>query len=189
MVSGFVLLFWNRNRFGNLHSNTLPDVYETDAAYRNAVKIVNPVEVDLDDEKGIWSDCCDVATKFSAGSLFVDDTVGPFGAEEKSPAFVPFPLLSAHAVTLLPDSVSEFLSAASNHSAQFPSVLGSKPEYRCEDFPTADIVYKRRRVFDVTAEITSVCAFPVGMTRGLARDSVLVSVMLRLAPLALRSVQ
>jgi hypothetical protein len=52
-----------------------------------------------------------------------------------------------------------------------------------------DIVYKRRRVFEVTAEITSVCAFPVGMTRGLARDSVFVSVMERLDPLALRSVQ
>ena len=81
------------------------------------------------------------------------------------------------------------LSAASNHRAQSPRLRGSNVEYRCDDFPTIDIVYNRRIVFDVTAEITSVCAFPDGITRGLVRESVFVRVMLRLAPDALRSVQ
>jgi hypothetical protein len=41
-------------------------------------------------------------------------------------------------------------------------------------------------VFEVTPEITSVVEFAVGMTRGLVRDNVFVSVMLRLVVVALR---
>ena len=95
-------------------------------------------------------------------------------------AFRPFPLLSFHAVTLLPDSVSVEESAASSQRAHPGIVRGSNPKYCCDPKFTPDaIVYSTKNVLLAAGETTSVIAFDGGMMTGLAMVTLFAIVTLR----------
>jgi hypothetical protein len=90
------------------------------------------------------------------------------------------PLLSFHAVTLLPDSVRVDESAASNQRAHPGIVRGSNPKYCCAPKFTHDaIVYSSKNVLLATGETTRVIAFEGGMMTGLAMVTLFAIVTLR----------
>jgi hypothetical protein len=100
-----------------------------------------------------------------------------------------FPLLSRHCVTLLPDRTTLSRSAASNQSRSPGRVSGLNRGF-CAYLPTNDIfAYKSRIVLEVVPEMASVCVLNDGITSGLVRLSVFVSVMVSWDDVAFRSAQ
>ncbi len=98
--------------------------------------------------------------------------------------------LSLQAVTLDPLLVTDELSLASNHKTQFAIIRGSNVEYNFVDLSTVVIIsYIKRIVLALAADITNDCPLPGGITKGLVKFKTLVIVMLKYAPVALRSVQ
>ena len=77
-----------------------------------------------------------------------------------------------------PDRVTVAASAASSQSER-PGTSCGLNRGDCPENPTIDIfVYRRRIVLHVSREMTSVCVLLLGITRGLVRLSVFVSVIL-----------